>query len=125
MRGMIRDEMLAAARDGKRIHDALQRAVALDPTLQDAYFGLGLYHYYAAIPPTAARVIGWLLFLPGGDRAGGLREMQQTESRGLLLRGEAEYQLHLIYLWYEHRPADALKMIDALRSRYPHNPIFF
>ena len=30
--------------------------------------------------------------------------MQQTQNRGMLLRGEADYQLHLIYLWYEHQP---------------------
>lgn len=120
----LRGQLFAAARDGKRIHDALQRAVALDPALQDAYFGLGLYHYYAAIAPTVARVVGWLLFLPAGDRAGGLREMQQTETRGVLLRGEAEYQLHLIYLWYEQRPMDALALAEGLRSRYPHNPLF-
>jgi tetratricopeptide (TPR) repeat protein len=124
MRGMIRDELLSAARDGRRIHDALQRSVALDPSLQDAYFGLGLYHYYAAIAPTAARVLRVLFFLPAGDRAGGLREMQQTQHRGLLLRGEADYQLHLIYLWYERQPMTALTLVDGLRVRYPHNPLF-
>ena len=120
----LRGQLLAAARDGKRIHDALQQALKFDPTLQDAYFGLGLYHYYAAIAPRVARILGWLLFLPGGDRAGGLKEMQQTENRGMLLRGEADYQLHLIYLWYEHRPMEALQLADGLRSRYPHNPLF-
>ena len=120
----LRGQLLTAARDGKRIHDALQQAVTLDPTLQDAYFGLGLYHYYAAIAPTAARLLRWLLLLPGGDRAGGLREMQQTQNRGLILRGEADYQLHLIYLWYEHRPMDALRLAEGLQSRYPHNALF-
>jgi tetratricopeptide (TPR) repeat protein len=124
MRGMLRDELLAAARDGRRIHDALQKAVALDSTLQDAYFGLGLYHYYAAVAPTAARVLRVLLLMPAGDRAGGLKEMQQTQNRGMLLRGEADYQLHLIYLWYERQPMTALKLVEGLRTRYPHNPLF-
>jgi len=124
LRGMLRDELLAAARDGKRIHDALQQAVTLDTSLQDAYFGLGLYHYYAAVAPAAARMLRWLLLLPAGDRAGGLKEMAQTQNRGLLLRGEADYQLHLIYLWYEHQPLTALKLAEGLRSRYPHNPLF-
>ncbi|HEV3216676.1 MAG TPA: hypothetical protein VGZ27_13175 [Vicinamibacterales bacterium] len=120
----MRGDVFAAARDGKRIHDALQQAVKLDPTLQDAYFGLGLYHYYAAIAPRVARILGWLLFLPGGDRAGGLREMQQTQTQGMLLSGEADYQLHLIYLWYENRPMDALRLAEGLHRRYPHNPLF-
>lgn len=119
-----RAQYLAAARDGKRIHDALQRAIKLDASIGDAYFGLGLYHYYAAISPRAARILSALLLLPGGDRPGGLKEMEQTRSRGLLLRGEADYQLHLIYLWYERQPMTALRLIDGLRSRYPHNPVF-
>ena len=57
------------------------------PTLGDAYFGLGLYHYYAAIAPRAARILSMLLFLPGGDRAGGLREMEQTRPAGCSCAG--------------------------------------
>ena len=121
----LRGQYLSAARDGKRIHDSLQLAIKMDPSLGDAYFGLGLYHYYAAIAPRAARILSMLMFLPGGDRAGGLREMEQTRSKGLLLRGEADYQLHLIYLWYERQQTPALRLIEGLRTRYPHNPIFY
>ncbi len=121
----LRGQYLAAARDGKRIHDSLQLATSLDPSLGDAYFGLGLYHYYAAIAPRAARILSMLMFLPGGDRPGGLKEMEQTRSKGLLLRGEADYQLHLIYLWYEKQPATALRLIEGLRARYPTNPVFY
>jgi tetratricopeptide (TPR) repeat protein len=120
----LRGQYLSAARDGKRIHDSLQLAISLDPSLGDAYFGLGLYHYYAAIAPRAARILSMLMFLPGGDRAGGLKEMEQTRSKGILLRGEADYQLHLIYLWYEKQSATALHLIDNLRAHYPHNPVF-
>ena len=121
----LRGQYLSAARDGKRIHDSLQLAISLDPSLGDAYFGLGLYHYYAAIAPRAARILSMLMFLPGGDRAGGLKEMEQTRSKGMLLRGEADYQLHLIYLWYERQQATALGLIEGLRVRYPHNPVFY
>jgi tetratricopeptide (TPR) repeat protein len=121
----LRAQYLAAARDGKRIHDALRQTVTLDPSLGDAYFGLGLYHYYAAIAPTAARVLRFLLLLPAGDRAGGLKEMEQTRTQGMLLRGEADYQLHLIYLWYERQALRSLGLVDGLRNRYPHNPVFY
>jgi tetratricopeptide (TPR) repeat protein len=121
----LRGQYLSAARDGKRIHDSLQLAIKMDPSIGDAYFGLGLYHYYAAIAPRAARILSMLMFLPGGDRAGGLREMEQTRSKGMLLRGEADYQLHLIYLWYERQQNTALRLVEGLRTRYPHNPIFY
>jgi tetratricopeptide (TPR) repeat protein len=121
----LRGQYLAAARDGRRIHDSLQLAISLDPTIGDSYFGLGLYHYYAAIAPRAARILSMLMFLPGGDRAGGLKEMEQTRSKGMLLRGEADYQLHLIYLWYERQETTALHLIEGLRTRYPANPVFY
>ncbi len=121
---VLRTERLAAARDGKRIKDALERALALDPNLQDAYFGIGLYHYYADIAPAALKLFRWMLFLPGGDRVEGLREMVRARDRGELLRGEADFQLHLISLWYEQNVDRALALLEDLRGRYPHNPLF-
>jgi tetratricopeptide (TPR) repeat protein len=121
---VLRGERLSAARDGKRIKDALERALQLDPTLNDAYFGIGLYHYYADVAPAAAKVLRWLLFLPGGDRAMGLREMLQGRDKGELLRGEADFQLHIVYLWYEHKTEDALNLLARLDARYPNNPLF-
>jgi tetratricopeptide (TPR) repeat protein len=50
--------------------------------------------------------------------------MEQTRSKGMLLRGEADYQLHLIYLWYERQLTTALRLIEGLRTRYPANPVF-
>ncbi|MDE3153932.1 MAG: tetratricopeptide repeat protein [Acidobacteriota bacterium] len=121
---VLRGQRLSAARDGVRIKDALERALALDPSMQDAWFGIGLYHYYAAIAPLGAKILRWLLLLPGGSRTGGLQEMLRTHSQGELLKGEADYQLHLIYLWYEHDTGEALRLLDSLRTRYPGNPLF-
>ncbi len=121
---VLRGHRLAAARDGKKIKEALDRAVTLDPTMHDAYFGIGLYHYYADIAPAALKALRWLLLLPGGDRERGLREILRARSRGALLRGEADYQLHLLYLWYERRPDRALDILRELDARYPSNPLF-
>jgi len=121
---VLRGQMLAAAREGKRVKSSLERALALDPNLQDAYFGIGLYHYYAAVAPTAARMLRWLLLLPGGDREQGLREMLRARGGGQLLRDEADYQLHLVYLWYEKQPLQALDLLASLSERHPTNPHF-
>ena len=121
---VLRGQMLAAARDGKRIKNSLERALALDPGLQDAYFGIGLYHYYAAVAPAAAKMLRWLLLLPGGNRQEGLNEMLRARSAGQLLRSEADYQLHLIYLWYEKQTPRALDLLAGLHERHPRNPYF-
>jgi hypothetical protein len=121
---VLRGQRLAAARDGKRIKEALETALRLDPSLEDANFGIGLYQYYAAVAPAAARVLRWLFLLPGGDRAEGLARMLRAREHGQLLTGEADYQLHIICLWYEKDYKRALKGIEALARRYPGNPLF-
>jgi tetratricopeptide (TPR) repeat protein len=121
---VLRGERVAAARDGKRMKDALEQSLALDPSLQDAWFGIGLYHYYADVVPAGLKLLRMLLFLPGGDRAEGMREMLRAREQGELLRGEADYQMHLLYLWYEHQPARALELLRGLDERYPSDPLF-
>ena len=121
---VLRGERLAAAREGGRIKTALERALQLDATLNDAHFGIGLYHYYAGVVPAAAKLLRWLLLLPGGDRVQGLQEMLQAREHGELLTGEADYQLHLVYLWYERKPRQGLDLLESLEARYPSNPLF-
>jgi tetratricopeptide (TPR) repeat protein len=120
----LRGETLAAARDGKRIKQALEQALTLDPSMHDAHFGIGLYRYYADVVPAVARVLRWLLLLPGGDREDGLARMLKARSAGQLLASEADYQLALIYLWYEQQPQRSVDLLTALRARFPHNPHF-
>jgi tetratricopeptide (TPR) repeat protein len=121
---VLREERLAAARDGRRIKNALEQALTLDPDLRDAYFGIGLYHYYADVAPVALRMLRWILLLPGGDRVQGMEEMLRARKDGQLLRSEADYQLHLIYLWYEKQPERALELLRDLHARHPWNPLF-
>ena len=94
------------------------------PGLEDAYFGIGLYKYYADVAPAAAKVLRFLLLLPGGDKQEGLAQMLRARNGGRLLQGEADYQLHLIYFWYERQPARALELLRGLQKRYPGNPLF-
>lgn len=121
---VLRGQRLAAARDGQRIKNALEKALALDPALGDAYFGLGLYHYYADVAPRTLKILRWLLLLPGGNRTQGMEEMLRARHTGQLLRSEIEYQLYVIDISYEKQPLRALELLDGLRARYPHNPHF-
>jgi cytochrome c-type biogenesis protein CcmH/NrfG len=122
---VLRLERFAAARDGKRIKQALERALALDPAMHDAEFGLGMYRYYADVAPAYLRFLRLLLLLPGGDRADGLRQIERSAKLGQLVRGEAIYQIHVIDLWYENKSAEALTLVRTLQTQYPHNPLFY
>lgn len=119
---VYRTERLAAARDGKRIKDSLERALTLDPDMHDAEFGIGMYRYYAGVAPALFRFLRFLLLLPGGDRTDGLRQLERAAAMGHLVRGEAQYQIHVLYLWYEEKWLDALAMVRQLQDRYPANP---
>lgn len=121
---VLRNEKVAAARDGKRILRALEQAIELEPGLDDAYFGMGMYKYYADVAPTAAKILRFLLLLPGGDREEGLEWMLRARDEGVLLRGEADYQLHIVYLWYERQTDEALALLESLHAQYPSNPLF-
>jgi tetratricopeptide (TPR) repeat protein len=121
---VLRDQKLAAARDGKRILEALEESLRLDPTLDDAYFGMGMYKYYADVAPAAARMLRFLMLLPGGDRKVGLEQMRRARARGRLLQGEADYQLAIIYLFYENQTPGAINLLRALNEQYPGNPLF-
>ena len=121
---VLRGERVSAARSATTIKAALERALALDATMQDAWFGVGLYHYLAGVAPTAAKFLRWLLLMPGGDRVEGLREMERARSGAVLLLGEADYQMHWLYLWYERQPERALALLRGLDARYPSNPVF-
>ena len=92
--------------------------------MHDAEFGIGMYRYYADVAPAVFRFLRFLLLLPGGDREGGLAQLERAARLGLLVRGEAQFQIHVLYLWYEHKSTEALAMVRELQARYPHNPLF-
>jgi tetratricopeptide (TPR) repeat protein len=50
--------------------------------------------------------------------------MMRARSGGQLLRSEADYQLHLIYRWYEKQTPRALELLATLDERHPRNPHF-
>jgi len=118
-------ERLAAARDGKRIKESLERALALDPAMHDAEFGVGMYRYYADVAPAVLRLLRWMLLLPGGNRVEGLQQLERAATQGLLVRGEAQFQIHFLYLWYENKWREAVAIVRALQGRYPRNPLFY
>jgi hypothetical protein len=50
--------------------------------------------------------------------------MMRARAGGLLVRDEADYQLHLIYVWYEKQYPRALEYLAGLIERHPRNPHF-
>ena len=127
-RGRLRSnrrDWIRAAGDGHRAMKYVLEVADSDTTNHDYVFGRGLYDYYAALIPARypfARAI--TTFLPPGDRARGLAELQRTASQGYFMRTEALYFLVQINYLYERDFTASVDFVTELRSRHPDNPFF-
>jgi tetratricopeptide (TPR) repeat protein len=100
----------------------LQRCVDLAPTWYDAYYGLGLYHYYLARVPAVLRGVVQLFIGMQGDRTKGLQELEQARSHGVLAASAAASALARIYvLPSEKQYQRAYAILQELTQRYPNN----
>lgn len=114
--------MWGAARDGARSKRYIDTYVKRHPEHGDAYFALGTYDYYVEIAPAFIKLIRPLLFLPAGNRAGGLEELERAYTQGSLFAFEAGKLLMETYGSFEGRPADGIRIGEQLAHKYPDNP---
>jgi tetratricopeptide (TPR) repeat protein len=111
-----------AARDGARSKRFSEQYIRRRPEHGDAYLALGTYNYYVEIAPAFVKVLRAFLFLPAGNRALGLEQLERAYAQGNLFAPQAGLALMDIYGSFEPRAADALRVGEQLASRYPDNP---
>jgi tetratricopeptide (TPR) repeat protein len=121
---LFRLERREAAREAVRMREDLTEARRLDPANVDTLFGLGLYDYYADVLPRAAKLLRFLLGIPGGDRGRGLEMISRAKEGSLFHGTEVRAQLYEIFAFYE-RDADAADAeMTSLHERYPGSPLW-
>lgn len=120
----IRSEAHATARAGVRARQNFLEALALDPTLSDAYTGLGLYDYYVDTLSMMARALRFLMGIPGGTKEEGIRQLRKAMEEGQLSAPLARFYLALNLLNYDQRYEDAIQVITPLAEKYPGNPLY-
>lgn len=121
----LRNNNLATARASKRMRAHLLAALQRDPSLTDAYAGIGLYNYFVDTLPGIVKVLRFLIALPGGNRALGLQQLETVARDGDLARGEAEFYLAKDYSrWNEKQYAKSLELFQQLAQQYPQNPLW-
>ena len=120
----LRFDTRATARSGVRAREHFMNALAKDPSLADAYTGLGLYNYYVDTLSTIARVIRFFMGVPGGKKEEGIRQLNRAIREGQLTPAVARFYLALNLENYDQRYADALLAIEPLAEKYPNNPIY-
>jgi hypothetical protein len=120
----LRGEARAGARAGVRARENFLKALALDPTLVDAYMGLGLYNYYVDTLSGLARVLRFFMGIPGGSKEEGIRQLQRAIAEGQLSPPLARFYLALDLHTYDQKYEEALQVISPLAEKYPENPAF-
>ncbi|HUN63437.1 MAG TPA: hypothetical protein VMU53_15680 [Candidatus Sulfotelmatobacter sp.] len=120
----MRSEYRAAARAGVRARSNFQQAIELDPTLDDAYTGLGLYNYYVDTLSVLAKAMRFLMGLPGGTKEEGIRQLYRGMEYGQLSVQVACFYLAMNLLNYDQKYEEALRVITPMAEKYPGNPLF-
>ena len=114
-----RKQWLKAYLDGRRAYRSEQRAVKLDPGLDDAYLGLGTFDYYVA---RLSRIVRFFVFTRSGDKAQGLEELRKA-TRGHFSGVAAKLLLVGVDWTFEKKPQEAWTILEELRGRYPDSPL--
>ncbi|MGC2768972.1 MAG: hypothetical protein WB607_25955 [Candidatus Acidiferrum sp.] len=120
----IRGESRASARAGVRARENFLAALQLDPTLCDAYTGLGLYNYYVDTLSMMAKALRFLMGIPGGTKEEGIRQLRRAMQEGQISVALARFYLALNLLNYDQRYEEAIQVITPLAEKYPANPLY-
>jgi predicted negative regulator of RcsB-dependent stress response len=120
----LRGEYRATARAGVRARENFQKAIAMDPSLSDAYTGLGLYNYYVDTLSTLARLLRFVMGIPGGSKEEGIQQLERAIREGTITPSVARFYLALNLENYDQQYGQALEVIRPLVEKYPDNAIF-
>jgi hypothetical protein len=109
------------AKLGKKMKGHAVKIVEEDKEFYPAYYLLGSYNYFADALPSYMKFLRVLVFLPGGDRKEGLKQLILGYDKGGISQGEAGKTLAVIYTYYERKFEDGKKMCEDLLERYPQS----
>ncbi len=101
----------------RRTAKFLERAIALDPGLEDAYYALGLYYYWRVRAEWFRR----LAPLIGDTGEKGIRYIRRTAERGRWLRDLARIELVYV-LYHEGKFEEARGLISGIIEKFPSQP---
>lgn len=120
----LRGENRGVARAGVKAREQFIRALALDPQMADASAGLGLYNYTVDTLSAFVKMLRFFMGIPGGNKALGLRQMQEGIERGTLLSVDTRFYMARNLRTFDLDYPQALQFAEPLAQRYPGNPVF-
>ncbi len=120
-----RSSWFDAANAGRKALPIVQEASELDPNNFDILLGSGIYNYYAEVIPNEYPFVKpLLLFVPPGDKAKGIQQINTASKKGKYANIESTYFLMQIYYQFEKDYPKALELASKLHTRFPNNMLF-
>jgi tetratricopeptide (TPR) repeat protein len=120
----LRYEKMATARAAVEARKHLLRCIELDPSMADAYLGLGLYNYYVDTLSAMAKILRFFMGIPGGDKRVGLHQLETAATKGELTQTEARFNMARSLRNYDRDYTRAAEAAAPLTSEFPQNPLF-
>jgi tetratricopeptide (TPR) repeat protein len=109
-------DYLGAFKDGLNGMSNLKKAVKIDTSLYDAYYGLGTFHYWRS---AKSKILRFLIFR--NDRKKGIKEVWKAIEKGSYTDIEGKYALVAIYYDYADYEK-AFSVNQELYELFPTNP---
>lgn len=121
----IRESWFKAALDGKEGLGLVFKSYELNPKNIDVQLGFGIYHYYAdVIPARYPAVKPFMILFPKGDKAKGIKELENVAWNGRYTRIESRNFLLKLNFQFEERMDESRKWGKILLNDFPNNPYF-
>lgn len=110
---------------GRKAISNLEKSLKLDPTYYDAYFGLGIYEYYAGTLPAVIKVLAKIVAIKGNPQQG-VNYLNLAREKAHFTGDSAK--LILIDVQNNrngsfYAPEKSLEYIRQLRAKFPKNPL--
>ncbi len=110
---------------GRKAIGNLEKSLKLDPTYYDAYFGLGIYEYYAGTLPSVIKILARIVAIKGNPQEG-VQYLNTAREKAHFTSDSAK--LILIDVQNNRQsgfyaPEKSLEFIRQLRAKFPKNPL--
>ncbi len=116
----VKRAYLAANGAAKKAREAHLRVLQLDPSYNDARVTIGTYDYIVGVIPGFVRFLLGALGVRGGDKEGGIQELEYAARLGDRAQTNAKIVLVVVYR-REQEYEKSLAILQELHARYPRN----
>lgn len=110
---------------GRKAISNLETSLKLDPTYYDAYFGLGIYEYFAGTLPTVIKMLAKIVAIKGNPQQG-VHFLNLARTKAHFTADSAKLILIEIQNTRKspfYSPEKSLEYIQELRAKFPKNPL--